>query len=252
MGKIDVCDETDPNVLLNVFYVSRTLLAENSSYFANILNHLRYTSDLLEVKLRDFRPDTFAGWLDVLYQGTLARRHPYGLTFFEMKEYIGLAHFLGSESLENELMDSVQEVSEGEVHLEYLRRLEKNGLDSSPLADFVIECLAHQIVTTSWAAFATDMRDMADGFNTNATLDNFISNDRNLANFNRLLAKVDELNKDKDQQVLVHPKARRDCKWHQHANDEARAECPRNKKISSNENGNNNSTEVNGSGEGEP
>lgn len=230
-------------MLFNVFYVNRTLLAENSTHFANILNHLRYTSGYLEVKLRDFTSDLVAGWLDVLYQGTFAHRYPNGLSIAKMKEYIDLAHFLGSENLTNALMDALQEEDWEEVHLEWLNNIEECGLANSPVSDFTIETLAYQIVTTSWTAFAADTHATALDFNTDATLDNFISDKTNLAAINRLLAKVDELNKEKDQQTLVRPKDRRDCRWHQHATDEARDECPRNQK-----NGNKSPTVASGYG----
>jgi hypothetical protein len=235
----------------NAFHVNRSFLIENSCYFAALLDDTsppRRDTILLQA---DF--EIFADWLDVLYQGDAAAggilttkvvrsegrnkgegsvvgsaskrdyEHGYKELLWAQK-YSRFADLVGSPRFKNAVVDSMQEKSIHKYNLASLRSLElmdDHSVDgtASRYVDYVLECVAYQIVTQGWGQFIlteVEKKQWA----------GFITDEWNVEIFHRLLLKVDEVNRAKDQNELISPTARRDCKWHQHT-DKDRKQCAR-------------------------
>ncbi|OAP64320.1 hypothetical protein AYL99_00292 [Fonsecaea erecta] len=221
-GEDEIFGEESPDLPINVFHVSKSLLLENSKYFAIILDS---SPDRTTVRLPTNDYDVLADWLDLIYQGALTKSgSSEPLTFDDVQRYFKFADLVGSEKLRNTIMDSMQDVPMHHWDLNSFWLLNaKYSSSLGGLCDYVLECLAYKVVVGGWAEFTG--RDRDDEESTWAT---FVSEATNLELLNRLLLKVDQLNQEKDHNRLVAPATRKDCKWHEHAGDDTKAKCPRN------------------------
>ncbi|KIW86821.1 uncharacterized protein Z519_12607 [Cladophialophora bantiana CBS 173.52] len=219
-GEDEIFGEEDPDVPLNVFHVSKSLLLENSKYFAIILDS---SPDRTTVRLPTQDHDVLADWLDLIYQGALNKStSSKPLTFDDVERYFKFADLVGSEKLRNTVMDSMQDVPLDHWDLRSLWTLDAHYPSLEDLCHYILECLAYKIVMNGWADFTAADRN-CEG---NMWYD-FVSNMNNIELLNALLLKVDELSMLKDKNMLVAPTDRRDCKLHEHASDDTKAKCPR-------------------------
>ncbi|OAL38938.1 hypothetical protein AYO20_01689 [Fonsecaea nubica] len=222
-GEDEIYGEEDADVPLNVFHVSKSLLLENSKYFAIILDS---SPDRTTVRLPTSDHDVLADWLDLIYQGGLTKsgNHPQPLAFKDVQRYFKFADLVGSEKLRNTIMDSMQDVPLGHWDLKSLCTLDAEySSDLGVLQDYVLDCLAYKIVVGGWAEFTGSDRD-----SPGSTWRDFVSETANTGLLNQLLLRVDKLNEEKNHHHLVAPMAQRDCKWHEHVSDDTKAKCPRN------------------------
>ncbi|OQV05909.1 hypothetical protein CLAIMM_10565 [Cladophialophora immunda] len=122
-GEDEIFGEEDPDVALNVFHVSKSLLLENS-------NALTKSSSSEPLK------------------------------FGDVQRYFKFADLVGSEKLRNTIMDSMQDVPMDHWDLDSLLVLDSEYSSSlASLWDFVLECLAYKIVVGGWAEFTGPERD---------------------------------------------------------------------------------------------
>ncbi|KIX94783.1 uncharacterized protein Z520_09473 [Fonsecaea multimorphosa CBS 102226] len=221
-GEDEIFGEENPDLPINVFHVSKSLLLENSKYFAIILD---CSPERTTVRLPTSDHEVIADWLDLIYQGALTKSSSgEPMTFEDVERYFKFADLVGSEKLRNTIMDSMQDVPLDHWDLNSLLLLENEHCSSlGGLCDYVLECLAYKIVVGGWAEFIKQDRGGGD-----VIWRSFISDAANIDLLNRLLLKVDQLNEEKDHNRLVAPSARKDCMWHEHASDDTKTKCPRN------------------------
>ncbi|KIW70173.1 hypothetical protein, variant [Phialophora macrospora] len=219
-GENEVFGDEEADAPLNVFYVSKSLLLENSVYFNIIL-------DSAPGRAVVFLPEhdylVVADWLDLIFHDRLDFLHEDSLSFDILRKYLTFADLVGSEKLKNVVIDTMQaNVAHHSIYA--LRDLQDNHPSLSVCFDIILECQAYIVVTEGWARFmARTGSDQEQG-----GWDGFIADKDNLDIVNKLLLKVDDLNKEYAQKSLICPTEREDCKWHDHANEETKAKCPRN------------------------
>jgi hypothetical protein len=168
--------------------------------------------------------EVVAAWLDLLYQGTLDLPLKQNVDATYVQKYFKFADLVGSEKLKNEVMDALQKRSLWSWSLDWITALERAGLSSSPAMDYVFECLAYRIIVGGWVHFTSTHR-----LGTGEKIwYEYMSEPRNHQNVARLYSMLDQLNNEKDRKALICPQTRKDCSWHEHMTEEARAKCHRN------------------------
>ncbi|OCT49874.1 hypothetical protein CLCR_07375 [Cladophialophora carrionii] len=232
-GENEVFGDDDPAVPLNVFYVSKSLVIENSSYFNIIL-------DSAPGRAVVFLPEhdylVVADWLDLLFHDRFDLLHEGALSFDTTEKYLVFADLVGSEKLKNVVLDTVQ-ANVARYSIDTLRDLQDNHPSLTVCFDIILEYLAYVVVTEGWAQFMDQTHSQTEtgsdqdhgsgrGRGRSAWND-FIAAKDNLGIVNKLLLKVDALNREKAQNTLVSPAEREDCKWHEHLSEETKAKCPR-------------------------
>lgn len=217
--------ETKPGeagpVAVNVFHVNKSFLVQHSKYFAILLD----TAPQREViRLPVKETEIVEDWLNVLYRDELVDGMPYlrGADQARVREYLDFADLVGSHQFKNWVMDQVQAYGLFGPSLEMLSSLRTSNASMSKMADFMVECVAHKIVSDGWAAFTRSDRDRKG----NAWND-FIRNKANIPLVNRLLLKEDELLELQRQGKCICPYDREDCKWHEHPDEDDEKACPR-------------------------
>jgi hypothetical protein len=220
-GENEVFGDEEADAPLNVFYVSKSLLLENSVYFNIIL-------DSAPGRAVVFLPEhdylVVADWLDLIFHDRLDFLHEDSLSFDDLQKYLTFADLVGSEKLKNAVIDIMQaNVAHHSIYA--LRDLQDNHPSLGVCFDMILEYQAYIVVTEGWARFmARTGSDQEQG----RCWDAFIADKDNLGIVNNLLLKVDDLNREYAQKILICPTERDDCKWHDHATDETKAKCPRN------------------------
>ena len=207
--------EVDPDTPLNVFYVAKSLLLENSSYFAIILDS---TPERAVVFLPEHDYEVVADWLNLIFAGKLSLLDKDMLAFDVIKKYFVFADLVGSEKLKNVIMDSFQGDLRG-CKLYSLHFLEKEHPALTTCSDIITEYLAYVVVTEGWKEFFRYC-------GTSPAWSDFMCDRDNAGIINKLFLKVDELNEEKARGTLINPMERKDCKWHEHISEETKAKCP--------------------------
>ncbi|ETI19781.1 hypothetical protein G647_08794 [Cladophialophora carrionii CBS 160.54] len=228
-GENEVFGDDDPAVPLNVFYVSKSLLIENSTYFNIILDSAPGRA-VVFLPEHDFL--VVADWLDLLFHDRLDLLQKDTLSFDTTEKYLVFADLVGSEKLKNVVVDTVQ-ANVAQYSIYTLRDLQDNHPSLTVCFDIILEHLAYVVVTEGWAQFMnqthsqTETGSDQDHGSGRSAWNDFIADKDNLAIVNKLLLKVDALNGEKAQNTLVSPAEREDCKWHEHLSEETKANCPR-------------------------
>jgi hypothetical protein len=211
--------ETTPGLPINVFYVSRSLLLENSTYF-NIL--LDCAPDRVVVFLPEDDHKIVSDWLDLIYQADrVPRRCVPPLPVDSVQKYLAFAKLVGSEKLRNVIVDNWQAAIANKT-VWNLADLQKDDSSESPCFDLVLEYQAYIAVTEGWAGFMQHCQ-LEQGKNWLS----FMSTPENANVTEALLIKIDELHQDKNRGGLADPRTPNSCKWHEHASAESQAECAR-------------------------
>lgn len=217
--------ETKPGeagpVAVNVFHVNKSFLIQHSKYFAILLDTAP-PREVIRLQAKD--PVIVEDWLNVLYRdervdGKLFLR---GTDQARVRDYLDFADLVGSHRFKNWVMDEVQAYELFGPSLEMLRSLRTSNASMSKMTDFVVECVAHKIVSDGWAAFTCSDRDKKG----NAWND-FVGDKANIPLLNRLILKVDDLLELQRQGKCVCPYDREDCKWHEHPDEQDEKACRR-------------------------
>ncbi|KAJ9616575.1 hypothetical protein H2200_000294 [Cladophialophora chaetospira] len=214
-GENEIFSEEDPDAALNVFYVAKSLLIESSSYFAIVLDS---TPERAVVFLPEHDYEVVENWLNLIFNGTLNIQEKLPLAFATIQKYFVFANLVGSEKLKNVITDSFQE-HPIDWTLNSLRALQDDYSSLTTIFDIILEYHAWVIVTEGWAGFWGS----PDGI---VAWNKFICDQDNCSIVNQLLLKIDELNSGRLRKRLICPSDRKDCKWHEHLNDETKAKCP--------------------------
>jgi len=206
-----------------VFYVHRSLLIQNSKYFAGLLNsNSQYEMEVVYVKLT--HANALEDWMDALYRGSTGIALS-GLDVHiseSVKHYFEFADLVGSEWLKNMVMDELQKRGAERWDLNSLRAVPTLSSSMALLADFIVENAAYRIVENGWASFMG-----SDGGTEGTEWNEFVTDKANMGLLQDVMLRIDKLHKEKDQGKLVCPSKRKDCRWHEHTDKEDEKQCPR-------------------------
>ncbi|EXJ61853.1 hypothetical protein A1O7_02283 [Cladophialophora yegresii CBS 114405] len=228
-GENEIFSDDEPAVPLNVFYVSKSLLLENSTYFNIILDS---APGRAVVFLPEHNYLVVAVWLNLLFHDCLDLLHEDALLFHNMEKYLVFADLVGSEKLKNVVIDTMQ-ANVARFSIYALRDLQDHHPSLTVCFDIILEYLACVVVMEGWrhlmdrAETESDYDQLYGSANFKGCWADFITDHGNLDIVNKLLLKVDDLNREKAQNTLISPAEREDCKWHEHLTEQAKANCPR-------------------------
>ncbi|KAK5238425.1 hypothetical protein LTR47_000168 [Exophiala xenobiotica] len=216
-------------IQLNAFYINRSFVIQHSRFFRILLdtapprdivrlqipNHASFSGDKEEYEV-------FADWLDALYGLEEGGSKLDVWSLLDVEQRMQFADFVGSSKYKNLVMDSIQQHSIEKWDLIELLRLDDAEESEDLYVDYALECLAYNIVKKGWATFTNfDRIEERDNWKLFMQQQSYT-----FRSLRKLLLRVDELNEAKDAGKLIDPTARKDCKWHEHT-DEDRKECPR-------------------------
>ncbi|KAK4939461.1 hypothetical protein LTR10_020267 [Elasticomyces elasticus] len=217
--------EPDPDdIRMTVFNVHTSFLGEHAQYFAGMPdcdNALVPVSEPTRISDNIKAYHVFEDWLDAMYQGKIERINSIPLKDFELQPHFDLADFLVSTFFKNVIMDTIQQRGIDTWTVDQVKGLHMMRKSAFMYVDYAIECMAYRIVTRGW----TGVMDADLGVCVTKWKE-FMREGRNIDTFNELLARVDILHKAKDTNNLICPTDLKDCKWHEHTDDD-RKECPR-------------------------
>lgn len=233
VGKWDEYADTDSGLVqLNVFYINKSFLIQHSRYFAILLdtapprdvvrlqipnndNHATCSGDKEEYQV-------FADWLDAMYRSEDGGSKLDVWEYSDVNQRMEFADFVGSTKYKNFVMDSIQRLPIETWGVGELDSLDLVRESADLYVDYALECLAYRVVTKGWTNFTG-----ADGSDDIRGWKAFLEQQSDTFGIlNKLLVRIDELNETKDAGKLVDPTARKDCKWHEHT-EEDREKCPR-------------------------
>ncbi|KAJ9502741.1 hypothetical protein LTR99_009357 [Exophiala xenobiotica] len=232
VGQWDEYADTDSGLVqLNVFYINKSFLVQHSRFFAILLDTAP-PRDIVRLqipnndRLCDDKEEyeVFADWLDAMYRWEEGGSKLDVREYWDINQRLEFADFVGSPKYKNMVMDSIQQHPSNEWSVRELDSLTLLVGSADLYVDYAIECLAYRIVTEGWTVFA-----QADRVEDNNEWQEFLRHESEqfeLGSLKKLLVRVDELNEAKDAGKLIDPTARKDCKWHEHTNEE-REKCPR-------------------------
>ncbi|KIW19291.1 hypothetical protein PV08_03585 [Exophiala spinifera] len=233
----DFVDTAEGRIQPNVFYVHKSFLVHHSRYFRTLLDSA-LPHDITVIRLQlpegcDY--EMFASWLTVLYadEGTLndlSRSEELG----EIRSLFAIASFLESSSSKNLLLDAIQRRNPRRWTLVDLQACREDELANELLYDYVLECVAYSIVVPKMDP--DEWSDHIDVYIFTSTFyhgfypgheygdSDYRSHSRDC--WEDVVHRIGELREDKYKDKLKNPGKRKDCKWHEHT-DQDRIECPR-------------------------
>jgi hypothetical protein len=135
-----------------------------------------------------------------------------------------MAGALRATALQNDFIDDHQNKCFNDAYLEMLRDWIAMDLGGSRLVDYMLEKAAYELVTMGLATFLLLARpaekDLSDSYDPNLTEEDMVSLMKHMSD------KIEDAYRHKANGTLEDPAKRRDCKWHEHT-EEDRKKCSR-------------------------